>query len=229
MYHVRLRNHHPGIGRWLSRDPEEYRGEKNLYVICGNALTNAFDPFGDLTPHQWRVLIEMIIYMASQGAHHCDPEKNPRPPRPPFSQQQEQVEKARRHMERARTPKKPSVPRPNKPPPAPKPTGRCLKSPRLPGLGALAAGMVLSPTETGWGADQPIGNFRQYKNCELLNECPLNNCLKLCEYSCDTCYPWTEEPDPEPSRFGVVTPIYLPCPSIPDRSGAAQVPGGVYL
>jgi RHS repeat-associated protein len=42
----RHRYYHPGIGRWLSRDPIGERGGLNLYAYAGNSPTAFTDPFG---------------------------------------------------------------------------------------------------------------------------------------------------------------------------------------
>lgn len=38
--------YNPNVGRWLSRDPVEERGGRNLYGFVGNCAINSYDPFG---------------------------------------------------------------------------------------------------------------------------------------------------------------------------------------
>jgi RHS repeat-associated protein len=45
-YQVRNRYLHPGLGRWLTRDPIGYDGGINLYAYVGNSSVNWTDPMG---------------------------------------------------------------------------------------------------------------------------------------------------------------------------------------
>jgi RHS repeat-associated protein len=46
LYHVRNRCLHPGLGRWISRDPLEYSDGLNLYAYVRNNPVNALDAQG---------------------------------------------------------------------------------------------------------------------------------------------------------------------------------------
>jgi RHS repeat-associated protein len=46
-YQVRNRYLHPGLGRWLTRDPIGYDGGVNLYAYVGNRPVNEVDPSGE--------------------------------------------------------------------------------------------------------------------------------------------------------------------------------------
>ena len=46
LYCVRYRYLHPGLGRWVSRDPIEERGGQNLLDYCANTPPNQADPSG---------------------------------------------------------------------------------------------------------------------------------------------------------------------------------------
>ena len=40
------RYYSPALGRWISRDPIEEKGDKNIYVMIGNRLINEYDSYG---------------------------------------------------------------------------------------------------------------------------------------------------------------------------------------
>jgi len=46
LYHVRNRMYHPTLGRWLQRDPVDYRDGMTLYAYVRSAPTGATDPLG---------------------------------------------------------------------------------------------------------------------------------------------------------------------------------------
>ena len=46
LYSARYRNYHPGLGRWIERDPEGYVDGANLYAYCKSAPANWVDYLG---------------------------------------------------------------------------------------------------------------------------------------------------------------------------------------
>lgn len=53
LYHVRNRQYHPTLGRWIERDPAGYLDGPNLYTYCRASPNGGTDPFG-LTQYTWQ-------------------------------------------------------------------------------------------------------------------------------------------------------------------------------
>ena len=51
LIYYNYRYYSPNLGRWLSRDPLEEQGGRNLYIACGNNLINIYDQYGLLSFH----------------------------------------------------------------------------------------------------------------------------------------------------------------------------------
>ncbi len=73
LYQVRNRYLHPGLGRWLTRDPEQYQDSNNLYIYCLNSPRDFVDPTGSIIP----ILICIcVIVIIGTGC------SKPKPPKP---------------------------------------------------------------------------------------------------------------------------------------------------
>ena len=53
-YYYRARHYHPGIGRFLQRDPVGYSADNNLYRYVNNSPVNWADPFGLKTKNPYQ-------------------------------------------------------------------------------------------------------------------------------------------------------------------------------
>ena len=49
LYYYGYRFYHPVLMRWLTRDPIEERGGRNLYAFCDNGMPRKFDALGTST------------------------------------------------------------------------------------------------------------------------------------------------------------------------------------
>jgi uncharacterized protein RhaS with RHS repeats len=60
--------YNPSSGRWLSRDPIEEKGGKNLYGFVYNSPVNRFDKLGLLAPSPTSVVVARCACRAAVGA-----------------------------------------------------------------------------------------------------------------------------------------------------------------
>lgn len=68
LYHYRARAYHPGIGRFIQRDPLSYLPDTNLYRYVYNNAINWVDPWGlDKNKPWWQKLEEGYYYGTSYG------------------------------------------------------------------------------------------------------------------------------------------------------------------
>jgi len=61
MHHVRHRNHHPALGRWIQRDPLEYVDGQSVYEYVRSYPTFALDPLGTTVKActSWRERVQL--------------------------------------------------------------------------------------------------------------------------------------------------------------------------
>jgi len=85
LYHVRNRNYHPLLGRWMQRDPLDYVDGMNLYEYCWTSPVNAVDPLGlgsdgyGLSDPERIIAMQMGARLEPVGGHKPPPVRQTTP------------------------------------------------------------------------------------------------------------------------------------------------------